>query len=202
MCLCGCVYVNVCIMCAHVYMCKYMWACTCIHVHVYISVCIGMCGPMCVCVVGVYVYVWACVCKYMCGGHVCVYMYVCMWAPTCVHARVSTCTYTCVCTHTHTVTKKGTTTNHNRMSKNQRKVTPCPGALGVTCVCVGPSRGGRAGAARSRLIHVPGGAEPTAWRVAVIHKLTPHELHLRAPGFSFPSWWKKMAMFHRCRTEL
>lgn len=81
-------------MCVYLYVCKYMC------VGVYISV--GMC-------MGVYVCGCVCVCTFMCA---CVRM--------CSPVHTTECAYI----HTHTAAKKGTTTNHNGMSKDQRKERP------------------------------------------------------------------------------
>ena len=75
MCLSVCVYVFMCLVCAHVHVCVFVYLCVRVCVCVYLCMCVSMCVCVCVC------------------ARVCVFVHVCAR----VHVYVCICVYVCAC---------------------------------------------------------------------------------------------------------
>ena len=85
-------------LCAHKYVCTYLYLCVyvCVSVCTYMSACMCICVYICVCMcVHVGASVRVCMCVYVWAGMSCVCAYV--WLPVCMHACMSVCVHLCVC---------------------------------------------------------------------------------------------------------
>ena len=109
-----------------------------------------------------------CMCR-----HVCECAYTCMYVHIHVYMHI----------HIHTVNKKETKTNHNNVTKNQRRARPTPP---VVTPCISVPRGETVQVLPRADTFMNLGELNSAWTTGVIKVPSPIELYMRAPHFAFP----------------